>query len=105
MRPGQIDLLDLELPITIRTGARVSDEELMRFSERNKPYKIERNQEGDLTIMTPVGGIGSNHEAYVASMFFYWAEQDGRGIAFSPNGGFNLPGRVLLVTRRGMDFV
>jgi hypothetical protein len=34
----------------------------MRFSAQNKPFKIERNKEGDLTIMTPVGGIGGTHE-------------------------------------------
>ena len=91
MRAGQIDLLNLAMPITIRPSAPVSDEELMRFSEQNKPYKIERNKDGEITIMTPVGGIGSTNEMYVASKFFNWAEDDGTGISFSPNGGFNLP--------------
>jgi Uma2 family endonuclease len=91
MRAGQIDLLDLELPITLSPNARVSDEELMRFSRQNKPFKIERNKEGDLTIMTPVGGIGSTHEQYVTGTLFAWTGQDGRGIDFSPSVGFNLP--------------
>ena len=91
MRAGQIDLTDLQLPVVLRPSARVSDEELMRFSEQNKPFKIERNKEGDLVIMTPVGGIGGTHENYVAAMFFNWSEQDARGIAFGPNTGFNLP--------------
>jgi len=91
MRAGQIDLVDLELPITLRPSARVSDEELMRFSEQNKPFKIERNKEGDLTIMTPVGGIGGTHEKYVTVKLGVWTEQDGTGIDFSPSTGFNLP--------------
>lgn len=62
MRAGQIDLVNLELPISLRPSATLTDEELMRFSEENKPYKIERNKYGELLIMTPVGGIGSTHE-------------------------------------------
>jgi Uma2 family endonuclease len=91
MRAGQIDLVDLELPIVLRPSARVSDEELMRFSAQNGPYKIERNKEGDLTIMTPVGGIGSTHERYITRMLGNWTEDDGTGIDFSPSAGFNLP--------------
>jgi len=85
-----IDLVELPMPVTLRPNSLVGDEELMRFSARNKPFKIERNKEGELVIMTPVGGIGSNHEIYVASKVFNWAEEDGTGIAFSPNAGFNL---------------
>lgn len=91
MRAGQIDLLDLELPLTLRPSARVSDEELMRFSERNRPHKIERNKEGDLIIRTPVGGIDGTHEKYITMKFGIWAEANGTGIDFSPNTGFNLP--------------
>ena len=91
MRVGQIDLLDLALPIILRPSAPVSDEELMRFSEQNKPFKIERNKEGELTIMTPVGGIGSTHERYVNGELYLWTRKDGRGIDFSPSIGFNLP--------------
>ncbi len=91
MRARQIDLLDLEMPITLRPSARVSDDELMRFSARNKPYKIERNRDGDLTIMTPVGGIGGTHERYITRVFGNWAAQDGTGIDFGSNTGFNLP--------------
>jgi Uma2 family endonuclease len=91
MRAGQIDLLDLELPIVLRPSAPVSDEELLRFSEQNKPYKIERNKQGELIVMTPVGFTGGTHEIYVASALLHWAEQDGRGSAVGPNAGFNVP--------------
>ena len=91
MRAGQIDLLDLAMPIAIRPSAPVSDEELMRFSEQNKPYKIERNKEGEITVMTPVGGIGSTHERYITRMLGNWTEENGTGIDFSPSVGFNLP--------------
>ena len=91
MQAGQIDLLDLQLPIILRPSVPISDEDLMRFSERNKPFKIERNKEGELTIMTPVGGIGSAHERYITRMLGNWTEENGAGIDFSPSVGFNLP--------------
>jgi Uma2 family endonuclease len=90
MRAGQIDLADLEMPIVLRPSARVSDDVLMRFSAKN-PYKIERNRDGELTIMTPVGGIGGTHEKYITVKLGVWTEQDGTGIDFSPSTGFRLP--------------
>ena len=85
-----LNLDSLAPPIVLRPSATLSDEELIRFSEENKPYKIERNKYGDITIMTPVGGIGSADEGYVYGEFYLWAKQDGRGKCFSPGGGFNL---------------
>jgi Uma2 family endonuclease len=85
-----LNLTSLVPPISLRPSATLTDEKLMRFSEENKPYKIERNKYGDIVIMTPVGGIGSTHEAYVASTLFQWNEIVQTGLAFISNAGFNL---------------
>jgi Uma2 family endonuclease len=85
-----IDLLELPMPVTLRASSPVSDEELMRFSEENKPYKIERNKYGEIVIMTPVGGTGSNHEYLIAAAFVHWMGEAGDGIVFSPSAGFKL---------------
>ena len=86
-----IDVTDLELPTALRLFKCVTDEELLRFSVENKPYKIERNSQGEITIRTPVGGIGSTHEAYVASTLYQWNEARQTGVAFILNAGFKLP--------------
>ncbi len=86
-----LNLSGLPLPLSVRPAVALTDEELMRFSAENKPYKIERNKEGEITIMTPVGGIGGTHEYYVNLHFGMWNEQDGAGRGFGPNTGFNLP--------------
>jgi Uma2 family endonuclease len=91
MHAGQINLAGLELPIVLRPSAPVSDEELMRFSQHNKPYKIERNKEGEIAITTPVGYKGGKHEGYIAAAPLLWAEEDGRGSAVPANVGFKLP--------------
>jgi len=86
-----LNLTSLVPPISLRPSATLTDEELMRFSEENKPYRIERNKHGEIIIMTPVGGIGSTHEAYVAYALLHWNETTAAGIAFISNAGFNLP--------------
>ena len=84
-------LAGLPLPVTLRPAQALSDEQLIRFSEANKLYKIERTREGELTVMTPVGGIGSTHEVFVASALYLWNETAQTGVAFGSNAGFNLP--------------
>lgn len=88
---NHIDLLDLPLPLSLRPSGPVTDDQLIRFSDKNKPYRFERSKDGEITVMTPVGGIGGTHEIFVASMLFSWAEEDGKGIGFASNTGFNLP--------------
>ena len=63
----------------------------MRFSADNKGYKIERNAQGEITIMSPVGGIGSSHEQYVSGELYVWNKQSATGKIFSPSGAFDLP--------------
>ena len=66
------------------------DEELMRFSADNKGCRIERDRRGDITIVSPAGGIGSAHKGYVYGEFYLWARQHGTGKSFSPSAGCNL---------------
>ena len=89
-------LTGLPLPIVLRPPSPLTDDELIAFSRKNKPYRIERNAKGELEIMTPVGGWGSNWEAIVIRELGMWAEDDGRGMFFSSNGGFNLPDGSML---------
>jgi len=84
------------LPNLVKPGTRMSDDELIRFSRANRPYRFERNKEGEITMMSPVGGIGSLHEMRVTSALSRWSDVDGRGIAFAPNVGFNLRDRSCL---------
>lgn len=85
-----LDLLELAMPIAVRPAAPVTDEELMRFSSANHAYRIEQNKDGEITIMTPVGGIGGINEMLVVSAIARWIEAKGDGITFSPNVGFRL---------------
>jgi Uma2 family endonuclease len=79
------------LPARLRPPAPLSDEELIAFSQANKPCRVERLASGEILVMTPSGFENNRREAYVVHELFAWAEADGRGVAFSSNAGFNLP--------------
>ena len=84
-------LTGLPLPITLRPPSPLSDDELIAFSRRNRPYRIEKNSQGEITVMTPVGRDGGQRELRVATALLMWADADGRGEANGPNAGWNLP--------------
>jgi Uma2 family endonuclease len=86
----QVALQNVALPARLRPPAPLSDEELMAFSEANKPCKVERLATGEILVMTPSGYKNNLREAYVVHELFAWAETDGRGEVFSTNAGFNL---------------
>ena len=86
-----LDVPALMNPISVPRHVRMTDEELIRFSEENKPYRFERNKYGEITSMSPAGGLGSTHEIRTATTLYQWNEASRRGVVFGPNVGFNLP--------------
>jgi Uma2 family endonuclease len=64
---------------------------LLALSERNKPIRFERLANGEIRMMTPVGGVGGEHEIYVSSMLYIWNQSVKSRRTYSPNTGFNLP--------------
>jgi Uma2 family endonuclease len=86
----EMTLTGIPLPITLRPPVPLTDDEIMIFSRRNRPYQIERNVSGELEIMSPAGGEGSAWEALVILELGLWARDHG-GVSFSSNCGFNLP--------------
>ncbi len=51
-------LTGIPLPIVLRPPSPLTDNELIVFSRKNKPFRIERNAKGKIEIMTPLGGWG-----------------------------------------------
>jgi Uma2 family endonuclease len=86
-----VSLQNVELPVRFRPPVPMSDDDLMAFSEANKPRKVERLASGEILERSASGFASSRREAYVVHEFFSWAEADGRGEPFSSNAGFNLP--------------
>ncbi len=87
----QLDFRSLPAPVAMRFDTPVTDAQLMRFSERNNPWRFERERNGEITIMTPVGGMGGLCKAEVSTALMLWNRQAGTGKTFGANVGFNLP--------------
>ena len=84
-------LTGLPLPIVLRPPSPLTDDELIAFSRKNKPYRIEKNTRGELVIMTPVGRSGGQREVEVFYELESWARQSGHGECDGPSTGWNLP--------------
>jgi Uma2 family endonuclease len=87
---AEATLTGIPLPAKLRLARPLTDDELIEFSERHQPLRVERNAKGELEIMTPVGGDGSRFESYLTWALQGWTELHG-GACFSSNGGFSLP--------------
>ena len=85
-------LAGLPMPLTLRLAVPMTDDELIAFSHRNRPWRIERNSGGELEIMSPVGFEGGQRELFVMRVLGNWAEEHG-GICVSCDTGFALADR------------
>jgi Uma2 family endonuclease len=79
--------------IIVHTGPviQMDDEQLFRFCQINRDLQIERDADGDITIMGPEGGISGKGGSKLNAAFENWAERDGTGEVFNSSTGFILP--------------
>lgn len=68
----------------------MTDEQFFDFCQENRDLRIERNQFGDISIMSPTGSETGNREFNIAVQLGVWSEQDGTGIGFSSSTDFKL---------------
>jgi Uma2 family endonuclease len=86
-----LDLSSLEWPIRLRTGAPMSDEEFLQFSEENSPFRMELEPNGEVLIMTPTVTDTGFINRRIVQALGNWADQDGRGEVAESSTGFRLP--------------
>lgn len=80
--------------MVIRFGSlrkRFTDDDFFEFCQVNRDLRIEMTSEGEMLIMVPVGGEGSNRNFILTSRFGVWVESDRTGIGFDSSAGFILP--------------
>ncbi|MBE9143557.1 Uma2 family endonuclease [Planktothrix mougeotii] len=69
----------------------LSDEQFYQLCQNNPELKFERNAQGELTIMSPVGGESGNREAELITDLGIWNRQTKLGYTFSSSTIFKLP--------------
>ena len=69
----------------------MSDDDLLQFCSVNDVLRIEREPNGDLTIMSPNGGEAGEADAEVVYQLSAWARLTSSGTTFGSSAGFRLP--------------
>lgn len=84
-------------PIQLHTpeSMEMDDEKLFEFCQVNRDYRIERNAEGDILIMSPEAASSGSGNMRLAWLFAEWAERDGSGRAFGSSTGFILANKAM----------
>jgi Uma2 family endonuclease len=68
----------------------ITDAELIRLSCQNPELRFERDADGTLVTMPPIGSISANREVKAITRLAIWVEQNQLGEVFSSSGGFKL---------------
>jgi Uma2 family endonuclease len=75
---------------------RFTEDEFFRFCEANRDLRIERDENGQIIIMSPVGSSFSNKNFKLVGLFFAWLEQNPElGYGFDSSSGFVLPDKSM----------
>ncbi|NDJ17429.1 Uma2 family endonuclease [Myxacorys almedinensis] len=68
----------------------MTDDQFFEFCQFNRDLRIERDRDGEISIMPPAGSETGNREARIIHQLVNWSDQDGSGLAFSSSAGFKL---------------
>ncbi|NEQ51624.1 MAG: Uma2 family endonuclease [Leptolyngbya sp. SIO3F4] len=82
----------LTLPITLDlTTVNLTDEQFYQLCIKNPDIQVERTPQGDLILMSPVGGDSGNQEIELGADLVIWNRQTKLGKVFSSSTIFRLP--------------
>jgi Uma2 family endonuclease len=81
----------MEATVHVRPVINLDDEQFYELCQLNRDLRMERNAQGDVVIMPPVGGETSDQNAEITMQLRLWAKRDARGTTFDSSGGFLLP--------------
>ncbi len=81
----------LRAKLILNPELRMSDDEYYDLCVANPDTWFERNAEGEIIIVAPVGLESDNRNLNLGMQLARWALSDGRGKAFGPTGEFILP--------------
>jgi Uma2 family endonuclease len=70
---------------------KMSGDDFFEFCQANPSLKLEMSSSGDVIIMTPSGSESGRRNATLIGKLFAWAENNGEGIVFDSQSGFELP--------------
>lgn len=79
-----------DLPVRLTLDHPMSNEELLRFCAENDLLRIEREPNGDLSVMSPTGSGTGDTNSELNYQLKAWAKRTNTGVIFSSSAGFTL---------------
>jgi Uma2 family endonuclease len=79
------------LTFSLESVIDLTDEQFFRFCRKNSDLRIERNAQGDITIMAPEGGGTGMRSASITTDLSIWNRKTKLGFTFGSSTGFKLP--------------
>lgn len=86
-----VDLEILPMVLQMLPNMIMTDDQFFDFCQLNRHFSIERNQIGDLFIMSPTDSETGQRNFNLIGELGIWTKQDGTGVGFGSSGGFTLP--------------
>ena len=84
-------MTDMNMPVTLRMGDLMSDDEFFQFCQLNDTLEFERDSHGNIILMSPTGSLSGSLNVRLSGFLFLWNEQTGLGELFDSSAGFTLP--------------
>ena len=79
------------LTLSLSPTVELTDEQFYEICQNNRDLKFERNANGELIIMAPIGGESGRHEADLIADLNIWNRHTNLGVVLSSSTGFKLP--------------
>ncbi|MEM9929488.1 MAG: Uma2 family endonuclease, partial [Bacteroidota bacterium] len=76
---------------TLSFNRKLTAEEFATFCAKNPDLVVEREPDGKISIMTPVGYLSGRRESRLIAYLTIWAIENGLGDTASSSTGFTLP--------------
>jgi len=77
--------------LNLKPFVELSDDQFYELCQNHRDLKFERTAQGELVIVTPVGGEGGSREADLIGDLVYWNRRTQLGKVFSSSTCFRLP--------------
>ncbi|WP_310590200.1 Uma2 family endonuclease [Dyadobacter pollutisoli] len=83
--------MDMPMPVTLKMGDLMSEEEFFQFCQMNDTLEFERDSQGNIILMSPTGSFTGNFNLKVSMEVGIWNKENGLGEVFDSSTGFTLP--------------
>ena len=83
--------MNIEMPVTLKMGDLMSEEEFFQFCQMNDTLEFERDSQGNIILMSPTGSLTGGFNSRILIELGIWNKKKYLGITFDSSTGFTLP--------------